>query len=376
MSGKKRNIKTFLTIVGGVTVLLTAATIASFVQPESYPPYSSQSPSPTGTKAFYTYMKKENQVSRWNNHPNQLANVQEEQLLLMVEPAYTLGKAELEPYKQWMRKGNTIWLMIEKPSALFNTKSISVNPATRPVEVQGLSNETNSALVPSTTRLRLTEGDEALLTDERGVIALRRSYGKGELIVSITPNWVMNSNIVKQDHPRLLDLLLKEAGTGNILFDEYIHGEGNLPNVFSIYPLWIIVIALQTAVIAILWLWMKGKRFGPIYTPRSSTVRFGDERIQALASWYVRSGFYYESIRIQEQYLRTLIRERWGISLTASWEEVCQSLSAYQTEAEQHRWQHLTSGMDQLDQPKSITKSTYLSWCKTIDQLRKEVHKT
>ena len=78
-------------------------------QPKDYPAYVSDSPSPTGVKAFYTYLNKEmGSVNRWTHPPNLLPASDENQLLVMVEPSIIPDTEEMEAYIHFMKTGNTI----------------------------------------------------------------------------------------------------------------------------------------------------------------------------------------------------------------------------------------------------------------------------
>ncbi len=365
--------KPWLFIGAGVLVLLTAALLASTRQPDSFSPYVSQSPSPSGVKAMYEYIEQERQVSRWNGSPERLPNLTASRQLIMVEPSYTLTGEEMRRYEKFMEKGHTILLLKKNPVGYFDLKIDPTPPSEGPVEVTGSFENSLEATVGQSFRLRPQAEDQVLMEDEKGALVLERSYGEGQLIVSMNPDWVINGAILEHDHAALTAQLLKESGSGPILVDEYIHGPKNIPTVFTIYPKWVLVIALQLILLAIVWLWKQGKRFGPIYTPREHLVRLGDERLQALSSWYIRGGFYKESIQIQEQYLRSLIQKRWGLSRASTWPEIREALAKYQTADEQDRWKRYTTHLDDIDTNDKLRKSSYLQYSRNIDDLRKEV---
>ncbi|MCA0971302.1 DUF4350 domain-containing protein [Halobacillus litoralis] len=364
----KSNKKTWLFIALGLFVLLVGAVLSSSRQPESYPPYLSSSPSPTGVKALYEFASFERDMSRWRQAPDVLPD-QQQSALFMVEPYYTLTTEESNAYTAWMERGNTIVFMKQNPTGSFGTRSVPAMGQDGPVTVTGFG-ESYRAIVEQTFRLVPGEEDEVLLEDGQGPLAIQRSYGEGKLIVSMNPGWAANGTILNEDHAYLIDQLLKDVDAGRVLFDEYIHGSENVPTVLTIYPKWILVFALQLIILAVLWLWMKGKRFGPVFTPREHTVRLGDERLHALSAWYIRGGFYQESIRIQEEYLRSLLYKRYGIGMKESWQEVRESIAKFQTEDEQKRWRSYTHGLDDLQ---SMRKTDYLKWSKKLDDLRKEV---
>ncbi|WP_158290487.1 DUF4350 domain-containing protein [Halobacillus salinus] len=366
----KANKKTWLLIALGMFILVVGALLASFNEPKSYSPYLTQSPSPTGSKAFYEFADKEHEVSRWTAPPERLPDTSGA-VLFMIEPYYTLSTEEQRLYERWMEQGNTIILMKQNPTGLFDRKTEMLN------QVEGQSTATGfggtyEVNVEQAFRLLKEDNDEVILKDSYGALVVEHSYGSGELLVSMSPQWSQNGRIMESDHAYIMEQLLTR-GTEQILFDEYIHGSENVPTAFTIYPKWILVLALQLLVFAVLWLWYKGKRFGPIYTPRKYAVRFGDERLHALSAWYMRGGFYQESVDIQEEYLRRIIERRYGIRQDKSWSEIREALAKYQTTEQQKRWKDYTEG---LDGSNSIQKSDYLKWSKKLDDLRKEVEQS
>ena len=88
---------------------------------------------------------------------------------------------------------------------------------------EGNTYQTN---ILSGVRLEEEDGDKVLLDDVDGTIAYKTDVGQGSLIVSTSPAWMTNGNILEKDHLSLILLLLKEGGAqeGTILFDEYLHG--------------------------------------------------------------------------------------------------------------------------------------------------------
>lgn len=59
-------------------------------QPQEFAPYDSKSPSPTGIKAFYTYLDNETSfVDRWEQSSTMLSEIEGQKLLLLVEPYVT-----------------------------------------------------------------------------------------------------------------------------------------------------------------------------------------------------------------------------------------------------------------------------------------------
>lgn len=229
------------------------------------------------------------------------------------------------------------------------------------------------AAITSPVRLQTKADDQILLYDEAGTIAFKRQIGKGQLIIANSPDWLMNDNILSEDHLKLLLSLLKEGKGNTFLIDEYIHGGKGAAANLSFYPIWFLVLLLQGGIWTMLWLWHNGKRFGPIYTPREETVRFSDEGIRALAAWYMRGRRYHESLAIQADYVKLLLQERWSIPYRQGWRELSDPMA--------RKWPHLPkieidillNGLANILEQEKINKQEYVLWSKKIDRIRKEV---
>lgn len=370
MSNKK---KTRLTIAASLILLICVLSWLSSGDPETYPPYLSESPSPTGVKAFYTWLDEERQVQKWESLPELLPDTTTPQTLLMVEPFSSLSQNEIHQYEQWMEEGNTIWLMKNNPAGYFGVSvDYGASPSLEAIVEDGEGN-TYAATVQKEYRLRSEEKDEVVLEDDQGVLALERPYGQGALLVSINPNWLANGNILERDHYGLVTSLLERQENERVWFDEYVHGEEGVFSGLTVYPHWLLVLTVQLMLLTILFLWMRGKRFGPIFTPREDVVRFGDERLQALASWYKKGEFYRESLSIQEAFVRARLQERFGVSATSTWQEIRQTLSYRLDEDSYKKWERWTKAVEPLEHMTEVDKKTYLEWSHKLDQMRREV---
>lgn len=367
--------KTWLGI--GAALLLFAGVIywSSKEEPEVYPPYTSESPAPNGLKGFYTLLEERDQdAARWNAAPGQLPAAGTSQTLLMAEPVTTVSGEEMQRYKEWMEAGNTIWLMKQHPAGYFD---VAVE---YPDSDQGSSLITDAggnqyeADIPAPHRLRTGEADKILLKDESGAVAIERSYGEGRLIVGLTPSWLVNDRIIEKDHFTLVTKLMDTAGSGGSLwFDEYIHTRNGFADKAGVYPSWLLFFTFQLALLTLAWLWWKGKRFGPFFTPREDVVRFGDERLQAVASWYKKGEFYRESLAIQESYIRQQLEERFGVPVHISWEETRERLDGRIDPDSLERWTTMSRRIEPLEHQSHVDKKSYLEWSGVLEQMRKEV---
>jgi Domain of unknown function (DUF4350) len=343
-----------------------------------YSNYLSQSPSPSGVKAIFTYLESEkNSVEKWSQSPEMLPNKAENQILIMVGPYFIPDQEEMEAYQSFMEAGNTILLFKESPKGMFDVRTAPLEESVATDEevtvVTDGEGKAHKAEIGSSIRLKANEKDEILIKDESGIIAFKRAFGKGQLIVSNSPNWMTNGSILEQDHLSLVVSFINESKADSILFDEYSHGQENASKIGTLYPKWFLIFIVQGTLIIVMWLLLKGKRFGPILVSRKETVRFSDERIKALAAWYIRGKRYQDSLFIQADYVKLLMQEKWGIAYGKEWKDISPQL--------ERKWKGLPAseitsfleGLKNVLAKRKINKKEYLLWSKKLDRLRKEV---
>ncbi|WP_026567407.1 DUF4350 domain-containing protein [Bacillus sp. UNC41MFS5] len=360
----------------GLSILLSLFLVFSYLsstpKPQYYPDYESESPAPNGVKAFYTYTKKENKGKLWRHSPDLLSSGLDQQLLIMVEPSISFEKEEIKAYINYMKAGNTILLLQTNPQGMFDIKTTATN-SSESLRVNTQDGTSFRAQVNTNLRLQSRKGDRVLLSDQDGPIAVKRSIGKGQLIVGITPEWMTNGNLLKKDHLPLLLYLFNQEKSDSLLFDEYIHGEENASSVWNVYPMWFLVLVIQMILLLILWLWAKGKRFGPIFVPREESVRFSDEGLKALAAWYLRGKRYHDSISIQADFVKMLLQERWQIPYHREWQELMSNIEKKWTRLPASEIHSFILGLVHILEKKTITKQEYLLWSKKLEQLRREM---
>lgn len=358
-------------------ILLFIFVLASFFlfseKPKSYPNYVSESPSPTGVKAVYTYLHNHyDTVKRWKHTPNLINHKKENQLLIMIEPFFMPTSEEINEYENFMNAGNTILLISEKPDGFFDLKSdiVEKDLSNKKLKIKDQNGITYRGEVNSSIRLQTKKQDKVLLHDTEGAIALKRAYGDGHLIVSVAPEWLTNGRILASDHIPLILTLINEEKPASIFFDEYVHMGENASTVWTVYPKWFLIVMLQIFVISILFLWAKGKRFGPILIPREETVRFSDEGVKALAAWYLRGKKYRDSLNIQSDFVKQLIQERYGIPSTVEWFEM---IDLFQRKRINVTDVQILNDIGAVLQNEKLTKQEYLLWSKRLERLREEV---
>jgi len=363
-----------------IVIIFLLVTGLSFIpyQPQQYPDYIADSPSPTGVKAFYTFLDKNyEQVSLWKKPVQSLPDISTSQLMIIVEPGIQINEKELPVWIAWMEAGNSLWLLDSSPQDLFEVNTDVAGPESDPSFLTVLGKEEfkgqYQAFLESDDRLLTGSNDHVLLEDSKGVIALSRKYGDGELMVLLTPQWITNEAIVKQDHLKLLLPFIIRANPDVIWFNEYVHGSRNLIAMIGLYPTWYLIVLFQAALCLILWIWSKGKRFGSVRIPREWTVRFGDERVRALASWYESGDFYLESLASQEKYLRHIMKEQWGIAEKADDREIYDKAGNRIRKSAVNDWLNYWKEKKELTSCRKISSKKYLEWSKRFSFMQREV---
>lgn len=348
--------------------------------PTVYSEYVTESPSPSGVKAFYTLLEKNfTSVESWGKPAQTLPLLASRQLMIMVEPSTPLSSQEIEQWIKWLEAGNRLWLLDRNPKGLFHLQTSLISQETSPLSpsiTTLLGSEewegTYHTTLVTDARLVAESKDHVLLKDERGVIALSRAYGQGELMVLLAPEWLTNGMILQQDNLQLLLPFIARANPQVIWFNDYVHRNNNLPTVLGVYPQWFLVLLTQGLISCLLWLWYKGKRFGSVQIPREWVVRFGDERIRAIAAWYEKGKFYQESLSIQDEFFRHAVQERWGIPLNLEEPEfietTLQRMPPDQQKQGLQTWRELNEA-----KTNKLSLQVYLKWSKFYDDMQKEV---
>lgn len=360
-----------------ISILLAIFVLCSYLlapnQPKEHPSYVSYSSAPDGTKAIYTYLaEKLSTVSRWEHSPTQLAD-QKNTLLIMVEPPLLFNAQESQAYQDFLHAGNTIFLLKQNPEGMFDietTDPIIVDEGVTTLEQVNVEVE-----LASSVRLEASANDQVLLADSHGPIAINRPIGEGNLVMITEPNWLTNEAITSHDHLRALSEVWSSTSYDAILFDDYVHVTSNKISVLSIYPNWILVLGFELVLITMAILWMKGKRFGSVITPREATVRLSDERIQALATWYLKGRNYREALLIQADFLKRRLQEQYGISYKRDWTENTEAIQHVSSNLSLETVRIFTNGLEQVLHRKKVSKQAFLFWSQQIEQIRREVEK-
>ena len=356
-------------------VFLIAMYIIQSNQPKQYHPYTSKSPAPTGTKALYTYVNNHyDSVNRWSQSPEKLSTTVTDQLLIIIEPLRTMTSEEINHYEQFIRAGNTVLLLTNTPMSLFDMEySNEISDEYKMYDANGKAYDIQEI---SAYRFNVDENEqeEKIFEDENGqALAIKKSIGDGEIYVFSSVDFLMNQFILEEDHIPIIIHTLNQLDVESVYFDESIYFEPTTLSQFEPYPKWFLLLMIQLIILTLLWLLLKGKRFGPIQTVREDAVRFSDESIRAVANWYLRSRQYHDSLNIQAAYLKNMCMEKWGVSTNKEWSEYKHLVKEKRITIKGLDIDAFFDEIGHVLRKEKMSKQEYLLWSKKIDQVKREV---
>jgi hypothetical protein len=360
-----------LALMGAIALFLALGYVLVKPQAPDYPPYLSFSPDVDGVKGLMQLLKENDRpVKEWRQSWRFLPP-EEKQALLVIEPG-ELQPGERKAIQEWVEKGNDLLLFQKVPEDWDDLRAREIKPSEpgeKRIERSGMSEGgTLTGFVDSAYRLQEAPGITALLRDDQGILAAQKKVGKGSISVFLTPAWLTNGHILSHSHFELLWPYLQKNWQA-IWFDEYHHGIEQQPGLLAVYPEWLTTLTLQLALVALLWLWWKGKRFGPVYILREWVVRRGDESLLAVAGWYEHRRLAREALLHQERYLRRLLQERWGLHPMASDKEIAAMARARWSAAEAERLLQLLQHLQAVKAAKGYTPKHLLEDSVKIDEM-------
>ncbi|GAA0312161.1 hypothetical protein GGQ92_001966 [Gracilibacillus halotolerans] len=359
-----------------LVIVLVLVTIFTYKEEaKQYPPFAMDSPSPTGTKAIVTYLQENLDAKIDEELPSEGNNLN--QIRVLIDPAL-FSKIEVEEaYLDFIESGNTLVVLKENPDELFDIQSeYSFQTLTVVGEAEETTvfadNEPFQATIFSNFRITPSPDDTVLVEDESGdAIAIERNIGDGKLIVSTEPGWITNHFILSSNHLELFQEIAPLDEDGEWVLDSLSadHVSASIP-IYEVYHGWVYIIIFCGAVLTLLFLWYQGKRFGPVHVRREDIVRYSNERIKAISIWHVKGKHYKEAIDKQLDYLKEIIRARFGVPLHHSWQDRLQHIQKFLTIKNIDELSHQISELEQKD---AVNKQEFLAWSKWLDEIREEV---
>lgn len=346
--------------------------------PPSYPPYVAKSAQPNGSKAIVMLMEeKGKRIKEWRQ-PMKFLPSQAGQVLISLEPK-GMTELEREELLDWVALGNDLILFAEEPAdweqASFQLilQENEEEEAERKIWGPQLSGNRNG-VVQSPLRLDKSQDMEELLSDDAGVLAGRTTISEGTVSLFLVPQWMSNGQVARHDHFEAIWPYLQNEWSV-VWMDEYHHGYRDQPSLFALYPGWLIAGFAQLGLLLLMWIWWRGKRFGPIYTLREWTVRRGDETLLAVSSWYERRRLAIDALRHRETYLRQLMHERWGVHQRAEHHEILQVARTKWNESELAALVQVLQRLEQIKTENAYSQKQLLADSLLLDKILKRLEK-
>ncbi|MFS0552936.1 DUF4350 domain-containing protein [Brevibacillus sp. 179-C9.3 HS] len=344
---------------------------------ESLPPYLASSAQPTGIKAVLVLLEeKGKQVKEWRQ-PMRVLPAATGQAMLVVEPKRLVPEEQID-ILDWVSEGNHLILFQSNPSEWedlpFDTDYIE-DKENQERNLQGPLVQGRFMGRAETSLRLIEEADmEPLLYDDQGILAGRTEVGDGTVTFFLVPDWLTNQRIDQLSHFEAIWPYLQ--GEWSVLWvDEYHHGLLEKPGLLAIYPGWLVAACIQLGIVLLLYVWWKGKRFGPVYTLREWTVRRGDETLLAVSSWYERRGLAQDALRHREAYMRQLLHDRWGVHQRADRVEIVRYAKTKWTNQEVEKIAHLLERLEQAKIEGRYSSKSLLADSLLLDEIMKRLEK-
>lgn len=370
--------KLLFALCAAILLFLTIGYVGFKPNATDYPAYLSFSADRDGTKALkLLFESKGNAVKEWRQSWRFLPQTQR-QALVVIEPD-SLQPGEQAAILDWIEQGNDLILFQQDPSdweeQFATAERVVPGSYWRYVEQPGTGEDfRGKAVVDATVRLAKADDVTVLLQDNQGILAAKRKIGKGNMLLFLTPEWLQNKNILEHDHFALLWPYLQAKYTA-VWFDEFHHGYRQQPGLLAVYPQWLLFLTAQIAVAGLLWIWRKGKRFGPVYTRREWVVRRGDETLLAVAGWYEHRRLARDACRHQAQYMRRLFQEKWGLSSKASDQDIISMARMHWDERTALRLKGLLTHLQEMENRKRYGKDELLHDSRWMDEMISRLEK-
>lgn len=362
-------IATLLLVVIGWFIVKPSAT--------NDPPYMAASAQPNGIKAVLVLLEEKGmQVKEWRQ-PMRFLPTATGQAMLMVEPKRLLPEEQIE-ILDWVSEGNDLILFHSTPDHWeelpFENQFID-DKENKERNIQGPL-VSDSSLGKAVTSVRFTEAAdmEPLLYDDQGILAGKTEVGDGTVTYFLVPDWLTNQKIDQLSHFEAVWPYL-QGDWPVIWVDEYHHGLQEKPGFLAIYPGWLVAICVQLAIVLVLYVWWRGKRFGPVYTLREWTVRRGDETLLAVSSWYERRGLAQDALRHREAYIRQLLYDRWGVHQRADRVEIVRYAQSKWTNENVEKLAHLLGRLEQAKTDGRYSSKKLLADSLLLDEITKRLEK-
>jgi hypothetical protein len=239
--------------------------------------------------------------------------------LLVLLPTESFDREAVEQVAEWVEAGGRLVVvaspetrrLLERFDLVVRFAGSRSDEATA-VQPVLLHPTVGRVRVEAWDRLEGREGLAPWLAAGDRVVAGSRTYGQGQVVVLTAPYPLSNEGLASAESAALaLNLVAGLAPGARIAFDEYHHGVVRASATRSLWRLllthywgWAILYAVA---VGYLYLWLRGRRFGPPLTPVAAPRRSVSEYVASLASLYRRAGQRaYVADRLADQLKREL----------------------------------------------------------------------
>ncbi|MDO8585699.1 MAG: DUF4350 domain-containing protein [Armatimonadota bacterium] len=261
-------------------------------EPEKRPHYTSYSSKRSGTKAFFTLLKRLGyRPERAVDDPDSVPPAAG--LLIVEKPTrgYPSFRGRLG---RWLRSGGCAIVFLGGEESF---QGLGIEASKRAGGRKAFRLRVEPAYAAGVRRLDLRSGDRlyaeqgwsVIAGDSQGVIAAEKPIGKGRIIVVSDPWIASNSEIGKSDNAVfLVNLISARVNKGEaVVFDEYSQGYAVPKTPLGVLPhAWKFAL-VQIALAALLAVYSAGRRFGSVNAAvEGRSRRPAHEYVQAMGRLY------------------------------------------------------------------------------------------
>lgn len=241
-----------------------------------------------------------------------------------------LGQGELEVLQEFVAQGSTLVVVTHYPTAAleefdidFQWDALERPPRSGPgyreaVPVLPLPITLGEPLAVSGRGGLELRGEGTVLYSVEGVaVAVSVPAGKGEVVVVSDPSTITNRGIGREGNVDLWVRLVRDrvADGGIVMFDDLHAGASDDKGTIAYARRAGLLPALLLAVmLAGLYLWRAGSRFGSVLPPMASeNPRTSSELVHAIAGLYERAGLRNHALAVLSRRFRRAVEERSGL---------------------------------------------------------------
>lgn len=184
----------------------------------------------------------------------------------------------------------------------------------------GLLSGAKALRVSAEKMVELSAAD-AVAVVEHGALWYR-PLGTGEVWVGSGADLLENARLELADNALFWNRLAARAAGGAVVFDEFHHHRGA-----TVMPVNLVVSGLQLVFVALVFVWARGARLGPVRDAPPTQHRAALEYVHAMAALTRNAKVEDELVVALKADFRARLQEERGLPTTLSWDEVATELA-------------------------------------------------